>query len=523
MPNHANYPHGLSLSLIGLSLCLAFISCGGNSRPGNDSELIIGARADDYVNEPLKSRLGMYPLNTQICESLVRITAGYEIEPLLATRWELRGNTWRFFLRPGVVFSSGQPLTSEAVKYTFDRMVKGDAAGVFQHTYIGEGSVHVIDDLTVDITPVRENKRLLEQLGHSNYSVIAPGTEPAVEPICTGPFKLAEYRRSQSIAVERNESYWGRLPSLKRLTFRFLPDDATRVLALEAGEVGMILDVPREQAAQLRERANITVVEAPVGRVATILLNIHGQAPYDLLANKDVRQALAMAIDRRALIEKVWDGNGEPIATIGPGAMLGDYGSLVRGVQHDPQQAAHLLARAGWVIGSDGVRVQNGRRLSLALIAWTEFDKATLEFIQAQLAAIGVEIQIIRSPDTASYQARVEAGEFDLDLEGPNQNDANPIFLPALRFYSKSSGKTVRYFFLGSQFDEIIEAGLSAKERAEVMRRSAEAQHQLVDVETNVIPLAGLKRIYAMSDTIRDFDPHPSILNQRWDVVSIQR
>ena len=203
--------------------------------------------------------------------------------------------------------------------------------------------------------------------------------------------------------------------------------------------------------------------------------------------------------------------------------MLGEYGSLVRGVQHDPQQAAQVLARAGWVIGSDGVRVQNGRRLSLALIAWTEFDKATLEFIQAQLATIGVGIRIIRSPDTASYQARVESGEFDLDLEGPNQNDANPIFLPALRFYSKSSGKTVRYFFLGSQFDEIIEAGLSANERAEVMRRSAEAQHQLVDVETSVIPLAGLKRIYAMSDTIRDFDPHPSILNQRWDVVSIQR
>ena len=76
---------------------------------------------------------------------------------------------------------------------------------------------------------------------------------------------------------------------------------------------------------------------------------------------------------------------------------------------------------------------------------------------------------------------------------------------------------------LGSQFDEIIEAGLSAHEHGEVMRRSAEAQHQLVDVETSVIPLAGLKRIYAMSDAVRDFDPHPSLLNQRWDLLSIQR
>ncbi len=230
-----------------------------------------------------------------------------------------------------------------------------------------------------------------------------------------------------------------------------------------------------------------------------------------------------MAIDRRALIEKVWEGNGEMIATIGPKAMLGDYASLVQGVSHEPQQAAHILARAGWQTGYDGVRVRDGRRLSLTLIAWTEFDKATLEVIQAQLAAIGMEIRIVKSPDTASYQARIESGEFDLDLEGPNQNDANPIFLPALRFYSKSSGKTVRYFAPGSLFDEIIEAGLIADDRDEVMRRSAEAQRLLVDEETVVVPLAGLKRIYAMSDKVGDFTLHPSLLNQRWDTISIKR
>lgn len=523
MLNFVNYHCKLFLSLLGLSLLsLSFAACGGNKRTGTDTELIIGVRADDYIIEPLKSRLGMYPLNTQICESLVRITADYRIEPLLATRWERRGNTWRFFLRPNVFFSTGQPLTSEAVKYTFERMVKGDAPGVFQHTYIGEDSVQIIDDLTVDVTPKRENMRLLEQLGHSNYSIIAPGSEPAVEPICTGPFKLAEYRRGEFIAVERSESYWGQSPALSRLTFRFLPDDATRVLALEAGEVGMILDVPREQAAQLRGQSNIRVVEAPVGRVAAIFLNIHGQTPFDLASNKDVRRALAMAIDRRALIEKVWEGNGEMIATIGPKAMLGDYASLVKGVPYDSRQAAQILDRAGWQPGSDGVRVRDGRRLSLTLIAWTEFDKATLEFLQAQLAAIGMELRIVKSPDTASYQARIESGEFDLDLEAGNQNDANPIFLPALRFYSKASGKTVRYFAPGNLFDQIIEAGLVANERDEVMRRSAEAQRLLVDEETTVVPLAGLKRIYAMSDKIGDFPLHPSLLNQRWDTISIR-
>jgi len=497
-------------------------ACATDRQAGSEDELIIGVRADDYVVEPLKSKLGMYPLNAQICEPLVRITGEYGIEPLLATRWERHGNTWRFFLRPNVVFSDGQPLTSEAVEYTFARLVKGDRAGIYQHTYLGEYSVSVVDDLTVDLTPERPNQHLLEQLGHANYSIIAPGTEPATLPVGTGPFKLVEYRRGEWLKTERNEHYWGERPGL-RMTFRFLPDDTTRVLALQAGEAGMILDVPREQASTLRTQAGMSVIEAPVGRVAAIFLNIHREAPHDLLANKNLRRAIASSIDRRTLIEKVWDGNGELIATIGPRAMLGDYAGLVQGFIIDKERAAHLLAQEGWLPGTDGVRVRNGRRLTLTMIAWPEFDTATLEFIQAQLATSGIELRIVRSPDLASYQARIEAGEFDLDLEAPNQNDANPMFLPALRFYSKSSSKTVRYFAPGSSFDAIIEAGLATDQRDETMRLSAEAQRVLVDEEAIVIPLAGLKRISAMRLGLHGFSPHPSLLNQRWDTISTQR
>jgi peptide/nickel transport system substrate-binding protein len=260
--------------------------------------------------------------------------------------------------------------------------------------------------------------------------------------------------------------------------------------------------------------------------MAAALTRLTRSSLLEILGEDFIRTAHAKGLTERAVIcRHALKGAliPEMIATIGPKAMLGDYASLVQGVPPDSQQAAQLLDRAGWEIGSDGVRARNGRRLSLTLIAWTEFDKATLEFIQAQLAAIGVEIRIAKSPDTASYQARVESGEFDLDLEGGSQNDANPIFLPALRFYSKSSGKTIRYFAPGSVFDEIIEAGLSANDRSEVMRRSAEAQHLLVDEETTVIPLAGLKRIYAMTDKVGDFTPHPSLLNQRWDLITIKR
>ncbi len=96
----ANHYRKLFAPLIGVALCLLQIACSANRSASTETELVIGARADDYVVEPLKSKLGMYPLNVQICEPLVRITSDYQIEPLLATRWEVNGNTWRFFLVP---------------------------------------------------------------------------------------------------------------------------------------------------------------------------------------------------------------------------------------------------------------------------------------------------------------------------------------------------------------------------------------------------------------------------------------
>lgn len=512
--------YNIFMLLCNLALCLVVFACDGNRHLIGEQELIIGVRADDYIIEPYKSRLGMYPLNVNVCEPLVRLTADFQIEPMLATRWEYRGNnTWRFFLRAGVVFSNGQPLTSEAVRWTFARLAKREA----QHTFLTEDSVKIIDDLTVDITPSRPNMRLLEQLVHPNYSIIAPNTEPVTELIGTGPFKLVEYKRGQWIKVERNEHYWGERARLRRITFRFLPDDTTRVLTLQAGEVGMIFDVPREQVDGLRAQAGMQVVTAPVGRVAAIFLNIYGQPPRDLLADRNIRHAIAMAIDRRALIEKVWEGNGELIATICPTSILGDHAQVVRGFDYSPVKAAALLAQQGWVRGADGVLARAGRRLELTIIAWPEFDPSALEFLQAQLAALGIELHIAKLADMASYQSRIDAGDFDLDLEAGNQNDANPIFLPALLFYSKAPSKSVRYFAPGGHYDEIVKAGLEAVERDEVRRLSAEAMHILNDEEAIVIPLSGLRRIYAMSDRVRGFTPHPSQLNQRWDTLFIKQ
>ena len=502
-------------AITALVVCMA--ACNGAGERRATGTLTIGARADDYITSPDRSQLGLYPLSLNICEPLVSLGPDYSVRPLLATSWEFRGNnTWRLHLRPGVRFSNGKPFTSEAVRWTITVAARREP-----HTFLYADSVKIVDALTVDLTPRQTNLRLMDQLVHPSYGILAPGSEPSGGPIGTGPFKFAGYQQDEWIAVERNDHYWGNRPRSRRLQFRFLPDETTRVLSLESRAVDMILDLPRSQAARLSHERGLRVVSAPIGRVAALFLNRRGSSPHDLLKDVRVRRAIAHAIDRERLIRDVWDGYGTIVATLGPPALLGAYQSQVRSVPYDPRRAAELLDAAGWKRGTDGVRTKGGRALDVTLIAWPEFDVSVLEFLQGQLAAVGIRMRIVRFPDQPSYDARLNGGAFDLDLEAGSQNDADPMFLPALRFYSKSPIQSTPYFMMNGRYDDIIAAGLQAPDRAEVQKRSAEAMQMIVDEEVVAIPLAGLGRMYALRDDVTGFDPHPSQLNQSW--VSLSR
>jgi peptide/nickel transport system substrate-binding protein len=526
--------------LLGLSLAVAACAGGGAApqvggdlspaaeQPAGDSgppppaanmpqAIVLGALADDYVMEPNKSRFPNYNLHTGACEPLVRLSPTYEVIPWLATRWEYRGdNTFRFHLREGVTFHDGRPLTAEAVKWTFDRTARGNIGSSF----IVTDSVKIVDDLTVDITPSRPNLRLVEQVVHSTYGVIAPGSELADEVICTGPWQLKEYVPHERVVLTRFEGYWGEKPPLSQITFRFFPDDNSRLLALQAGEIDFMMNLSREQVNLVRQTPGLKVVTAPVGRMMLLYLNRNSEEPHTILSDTAVRQAIGHALDRRTLIENVWEGNAAPVQLMAPPSILGPHAALVNGFTYDPDRARTLLEEAGWVDrDGDGIREKDGRRLSLTMIGWVEFDRTTFEFIQANLADAGIEMQIVPSPDSASYSAKLNAGEFDIDLEGPNQNDGNPMFLPALRFYSQANSPNAKYFAPGATFDAIVEAALDSADIEFVRQKSAEGMRLLIDEEAVVIPVAGLFRIYAMKENVHGFNPHPSWNNQWWDTL----
>ncbi len=493
---------------------------GGSSRSVEPQQLLtVGAGEDEFVIDINRDRLGMYPLNASICEPLVRLTHDFRVEPWLATRWEYGGdNTFRFTLRRGVRFHDGRLLTAAAVKYTLDR-----TGTRLQHTFLGPESVRVVDDTTVDVRPTRPNLRLVEQLVHPSFSIVAPGSDPRVRPVCTGPFRFVEYVRQSHLTVERNSGYWGERATLQTLTFRFFPDNNTRVLALRSGEVDAIVDVDRNSVGGLGRSREVQIVSAEPGAVIVMYMATRGPAPYDRLADPVVRRAVAHAIDRTALVERVLDGHAAVVQTVNPPAVLGRYAGLVTGVPYDPAAAARLLEGAGWTRRDSGVRMKGGRPLTLVLIAQPgAVDPAVSQYVQAQLAAVGIGV-VIEPLDPGAFQNRLNSGRFDLDIEVPSQNDANPAFLLALRWYPASRVASARFMAIGPSYDTLVEAALAATEHEETQRRAAEAMRLLVDDAVAAVPLAGVYRIYAMKAGVRGFEPHPSKTNQWWARVWLAR
>ena len=445
----------------------------------------------------------------------------YGIVPVLATSWALRGdNTWRFELRRGVKMHDGTPFDAKAVKYSFDKIAdEGGGTPGFD-----KKGTKIVDDYTVDVTPSFPNLRLVEQIVHPENYIIATGSDPVKKPTGTGPFSYGDYTRQQQLVVKRFAGYWGATALLDQITFKFLPDNNARRLALEAGDVDLILGVPNEAAADLKGKG-FTVSVSPAGAYEAMYANIGGKKGHALLQDSDVRHAIEYAIDRDALVSGVFNGQAIAEQTMVPARLLGEHATKIKGYTHAPDQAMALLDKAGWKASGGDTRSKGGKQLQLDLVSG--FPSAAVhtgvaEFIQDQLKRIGISVKIVKTPDSAAYTARTKALDGDLWLERGNQNDANPSFLPALLFSKKGlfgPGDYQTMFAPGGDFETVINKALSAPDEDQVKSLVADGMHTLVDDEAIVIPLAGVGQIAASSNKISGFQPQPSSLQVRYERV----
>lgn len=489
--------------------------------PTSGGQLTVGFTDDQYIVEGEDANLGMYPLNADIFETLTYLNADYEVEPNLATDWELvPPTTWRFHLRDDVVFHDGTPMTAQHVKEgLFDRVAALRGGGPIN---AGPDSAVVVDDYTIDFTPTEENLRVPEQLVHPQRGVVAPPVDLAEEPVGTGPFQFVEYEPNERIVVERFDDYWGEPAPLDGIEFRFYPDTSSRRLALEAGDIDAMFDVPRADVARLEQQ--FTIATSNVGAYRALTLT-STEGP---LADRRLRQALAYGIDRQALIDTVLEGLAADEQTFVPAAVLGEHASLIQGFDYDPEQARSLIEDAGWELNNEGIYEQDGQPLALKLNSGfpsAEAHRPVPEFLQSHLRELGIEVTVAEAPDSATFYDRMAEVDGDLWLEEGNQNDGNPAFLPRLLYYtgpgSDGGGSLAQIAGPGEAFNDAIAPAAEAEDIDEVQRATAEALHVLIDEATTVIPLAGVYRIYALDNRVQGFEPHQAFTHVRWGTVRL--
>lgn len=382
-----------------------------------------------------------------VYEGLVRRDKQMAIEPALAESWEpLGGDGWRFNLRQGVTFHDGAEFNAQDVLFSYER-ASSEAADT-SSWFAPVSEVRVVDDFTIDFLTTAPNPIFPDSI--ANFMIMDSGWAEAngvelpaqdtenfatLNANGTGAFRLIERQPGLITALEPFDNWWDQAEhNITRAEFTPVQNSATAVAALLSGEVDMIDPVPIQDAARIRERDGVDVIQGIEARV--IMLGFaHGA---DALKYTDaagdpnpftdvrVRQAVGHAVNVDAILQTIMRGAAEPASQLVSPAMRGYTPSLAERPAFDPEQARALLAEAGYEDGfSFGLRCPNDRYLN---------DEAVCQAIVSMLAQVGIEVELDAVP-VRNYWPELREDNFDMYLLGwsPGTFDAeHPIrFLAA--------------------------------------------------------------------------------------------
>jgi peptide/nickel transport system substrate-binding protein len=453
--------------------------------------MIYARYADSLFLDPVRNdaNVDIWVL-TNLYDTLLMPTAdGKDVQPGLATEWQLAddGLTLTLKIRQGVKFADGSPLTVDDVKWSLDRSRNPDN-GIWAFILESVDSVETQGADTVILHLKHADPTLIPGLATFSTAILpqklfeaTAGTTDeekakafAEHPIGTGPFVLDSWERGTEMVLKRNPHYWQMgedgqpLPYLDEVRFPVIPDDATRILKLQAGEVHGAELIPYARVAELKADPALSMELFPSTKVQFLTLNVRPtltDGTPNPLANEKVRQALNYAIDKAALIKIVTFDVGQPTVSY-----MSSTTPLVLNngpaYPFDAAKAKALLAEAGF---GDGVK------LSTIALAGSADETAITTTIQQMWAQVGVNLEI-EQLDNATRTDRYRAGDFQMrvslwtnDINDPSQITSYFAYFPNIE--SLHSG------FQDKRIDELYEQGqkeMDATARAAIYKEIQE-------------------------------------------------
>jgi peptide/nickel transport system substrate-binding protein len=454
------------------------------------------------------TRVGRIGLH--VVDPLVWSTGPGQYAPGLATSWTVNADAtaYTFRLREDVKFHDGTPLTAEAVRATFDRIVDPETRAQTAFSFIGPyDRTEVLDAYTARVRFKTPYAAFLNAASSPYLGIVSPAALRRygrdfgrVVFVGTGPFMLQSYQTDAEVRLIRNPNYnWASrvfkhngLPYLQGIVYRIIPEDAVRLATLETGETLFIEDVPTSDYQRLRSARDKVLVEIPqAGSGWTLMMN-QQRPPMNELA---VRRAVLHGVDKDGLARTVWNGVFKPACGPLTPNMYGFDPELCRKTAYNPDLARRLLDEAGWRLGADGVRVKDGQRLRLDFyLQPPQKHQEMAQFVQASLKSVGIEVTL-HVQARAAYLDAVRQGRHHLQFWWETGTDPGQML--RILFHSRNAGGgTNRNNYRNAEMDRLIDDIFATADPQRRRELIVKAQHKAVD-EAVMAYLADPPSLYA--------------------------
>lgn len=480
-----------------------------NPTPGG--KLVIGVGSEPTGLDPNGlSGVDAHTLEMHMFDSLLAMDMNFTIYPWLATSWKLSEDqkNYIFTLRKDVKFHDGTPFNAAAVKFTFDRIrdpaVKSSSAIAILGTFYD--GTDVVDEYTAMVKFKQPYAPFLGGVTTAFLGIVSPtavqrsGADFPLNPVGTGPYKFKEWIQKQSCTIVRNADYkWAAdlfknkgAGYLDEITFRFVPESATRQALLDTNEAQAITAVPTQNVATIKSNnTQQMLIALRTGGPKMVDLNTK-KAPLDSL---EVRQALNHAFNRNELSTSLFQGVFQPAGAPLSPATFG-YDKSVEGMYpYDQTKAAQLLDTAGWTMGSSGLREKGGQQFKLnCLIGTTEEDTAIAQIMQAQFKPLGIQIDINVIAGTALNTAK-QQGQHHIGFKIAVYQDPDIL---GIYFHSRSIGGFNYTFYNDPELDNLLDEGTTTLDPEKRKAVYAKVQRLMME-KALLIPIYYLSNLWAAS------------------------
>ena len=448
---------------------------------GAKATLTIDAPNDAATLDPhLQWDTDSYGVYRNIFDNLVTRDASGTIVPQVATAWRNLDDTHvAFDLRTDVKFQDGSPLTAEDVVFSvrritdpklrspqlsqFEQIAEAKAEGPARVVLTTKSPYPVLLAQLVKLSIVP--KAYVERVGDAEFNL---------KPMGSGPYRLREWQKGVQVTLQANEAYWRGKPPFPTVVFRAVPDVATRVADLKTGRADLVRLLPPDEAIALKSAAGLDVRTAATERVGYLFVNAQAGATRDVR----VRQAIAHAVDRDAIVEALLQGLGKPVSSIGADPIFG-YDPSIAGYPYDPARAKTMIKAAG----AEGAE--------LSFLTSPAYDRRLVEAIQQMLNDVGLKVSVT-TLDHATFLRRrqgtpEDAGSLGVGVWSCACQDADGIIYPLFRTGSSWAK------FSDPAFDVAVDAARSTLDEA---KRKAEYR-KAYEVLAKDVPGVGLYQFYA--------------------------